>query len=106
MDEYNLHDKVKKGYIYMEIRRGMYGLPKVGILVNTLVKERLDPFGYYEAKHTPGLFLHKWRPVQFTLIADAFGVKYVGLEHAQHLIDSLETHYTVAKDWDGSLYCG
>jgi hypothetical protein len=106
MDEYNLHDKVKNGYIYMEIRRGMYGLPQAGILANTLLKERLAPFGYYEAKHTPGLFLHKWRPVQFTLVVDDFGVKYVGREHAQHLIDSLETHYTVAKDWDGSLYCG
>ena len=26
--------------------------------------------------------------------------------HDQRLIDSLETHYTVSKDWGGSLYCG
>ena len=38
MDKYNLHDKVKNGYIYMEIRRGMYGLPQAGILANTLLK--------------------------------------------------------------------
>ena len=46
MNEYNLHHKVKNGYIYMEICRGMYGLPQAGILVITLLKERLGPFGY------------------------------------------------------------
>jgi hypothetical protein len=30
----------------------------------------------------------------------------VGKEHAQHLIDALETDYTVSKDWSGGLYCG
>ena len=88
MNEYNLYDKVKNGYIYMKIHRGMYGLPQEGIIANTLLKERLAPFSYYEAKHIPGLFLHKWRPVQFTLVVDDFGVKYVGREHAQNLIES------------------
>ena len=83
----------------------MYGLPQAGILANTLLKKRLDPFGYYEAKHMPGIFLHKWRLVQFTLVFDGFRVKYVGHKHAQHLIDSLEKYYTIAKDWAGSLYC-
>ena len=67
MDEYNLHDKVKNGYIYMDIRRGMYGLSQAGIITKPLLKERLAPFGYYEAKHAPCLLLHNWIPVQFTL---------------------------------------
>jgi hypothetical protein len=37
---------------------------------------------------------------------DDFGVQYVGKEHAQHLIDALETNYTVSKDWTCGLYCG
>jgi hypothetical protein len=37
---------------------------------------------------------------------DDFGVKYVGKQHSQNLIDSLETYYTVSKDWNGGLYCG
>jgi hypothetical protein len=37
---------------------------------------------------------------------DDFGVQYVGKEHAQHLIDALETDYEVSKDWLGGLYCG
>jgi hypothetical protein len=39
-------------------------------------------------------------------VVDNFGVQYVGKEHAQHLIDALETDYTVSKDWTGGLYCG
>ena len=35
---YNLETKVKSnGYIYIEIRRGMYGLPKSGILSQQLL---------------------------------------------------------------------
>jgi hypothetical protein len=30
----------------------------------------------------------------------------VGKEHSQHLIDAVETDYTVSKDWTGGLYCG
>jgi hypothetical protein len=46
------------------------------------------------------------RPIQFTLVVDYFGIQYVGQEHAQHLIDALETDYTVSKYWTGGLYCG
>ena len=63
MIEYNLYDKAKEGFIYMEIIRGMYGLPKAGILANKLKKKRLQPHGYYEVKHTPGLFKHQSRPI-------------------------------------------
>jgi hypothetical protein len=37
---------------------------------------------------------------------DDFVVQYVGKEHAQHLIDALETDYTVSKDLAGGIYCG
>jgi hypothetical protein len=39
-------------------------------------------------------------------VVDEFGVQYVGKEHAQHLIDALETEYTVSKDLTSGLYCG
>ena len=106
MDLYNLHDKVKGGYIYMEIQMGMYGLPQSGILANKLLKERLAEHGYFELPHTPGLFMHKTRPVWFTLVVDDFGIKYVGRQHAEHLIGVLKEFYEVEVDWEGSLYCG
>jgi hypothetical protein len=37
---------------------------------------------------------------------DDFGVKYVGKEHADHLVASLKTKYTLIEDWAGDLYCG
>jgi len=39
-------------------------------------------------------------------VVDDFGVKYVGKEHALHLIESIKKTYTLTKDWSGDLYCG
>ena len=67
IDLYDLGSKVKNGYVYIEIQRGMYGLPQAGILANKLLKERLPQNDYFEVPHTRGLFWHKTRPVWFTL---------------------------------------
>jgi hypothetical protein len=39
--------------------------------------------------HTAGLWLHKMRPISFTLIVDDFAVKYMGKQHAEHLQNAL-----------------
>jgi hypothetical protein len=39
-------------------------------------------------------------------VVDDFGVKYVGREHAEHLIGCLKQTYKLSEDWTGSLYCG
>jgi hypothetical protein len=44
--------------------------------------------------------------IAFSLVVDNFGVKYVGLEHAQHLFDTLQSNYTVTADWDGNSFLG
>ena len=76
-------------------------------MANDQLKQKLAPAGYYEVPHTPGLFTHVTRPVQFTLVVDNFGVKYVGKEHADHLIKTLKGHYDkISVDWEGKLYCG
>ena len=93
--------------MYLEIRKAIYGLPQAGILANKQLREKLKPEGYYEVAHTPGLWWHGTRPVQFSLIVDDFGVKYVGKENAKHLIKAIKkASYEVALDWEGSLYCG
>ena len=106
IDQYGLADKVKNGFVYCAIIRCMYGLPQSGILANKLLRERLLKHGYYEMPHTPGLWKHVSRPISFTLVVDDFGIKYVGEEHAKHLIGVLEEDYTMDVDWTGSLYCG
>ena len=37
---------------------------------------------------------------------DDFDVKYVGEEHAEHLLQVLRQYYEVDKDESGSKYCG
>jgi hypothetical protein len=40
-------------------------------------------------------------------VVDNFGVKYVGKEHADHLINCLkEETYKLMEDWNDDLYCG
>jgi hypothetical protein len=56
---YGLLDKVLNGYVYMEIHKGMYGLPQAGILAIKLLKKRLEKHGYFEQPHSPGLWRHK-----------------------------------------------
>ncbi len=54
--QYGLLHKVVKGHIYLEVQRTVWGLPQAGILANKLLGKRLVPHGYYEYKHTPGLW--------------------------------------------------
>jgi hypothetical protein len=89
IDQYNLLSLVSDGHVYIEVQKGMYGLPQVGILANQLLARRLAIHGYHQTKFTPGFWRHVTRPIQFTLEVDDFGVQYVGKEHAQHLIDAL-----------------
>jgi hypothetical protein len=75
---YNVNALAVNGWVYIEIRKGMYGLKQAGLLANQLLMMRLAPLRYYPARHTPGLWLHKTRPTYFTLVVDYFAVKYVG----------------------------
>ena len=54
----------------------------------------------------PGLWKHDTRPIQFTLVVDNFGVKYVGKKHVHHLQRVLKQHYEIKRDWPGQRYIG
>jgi hypothetical protein len=69
---YQLQEKVLDGYIFVEICKGMYGLPQAGIHANKLLKERLVRHGYFQQPHTLGLLKHVTRPVWFNLCVDDF----------------------------------
>jgi hypothetical protein len=84
----------------------MYVLKQAGLLDNQLLQTRLTPFGYYPDRHTPGLWLHKTRPISFTLIVEDFAVKYVGKQHAEHLWNALLQTYELTTDWTATLYSG
>jgi hypothetical protein len=49
--EYKLDEIVTTdGYVYCEIRKGMYGLPQAGIIAQELLEECLAKHGYKQSK--------------------------------------------------------
>jgi hypothetical protein len=86
IDKYDLLNLAQDGKVYIEIQKGMYGLPQAKILANKLLQRNLAKDGYRPTQHTHGLWIHDTRPVSFSLLVDDFGVKYVGREHADHLM--------------------
>ena len=106
MDQYNLAPLVERGFVMVEIRKGIYGLPQAGILAYKLLCIRLAAGGYYPAQHTPGLFLHEKQPISFTLWVDDFGIKYIDKAHVEELLTLLGLHYKMKVDWNGTLYLG
>jgi hypothetical protein len=102
----NLSALAVDGWVYIEISKGMYGLKQAGLLANKLLQTHLAPFGFYPACHTPGSWLHKTRPISFTLVVDDFTVKYVGKQHAEHLRDALLRTYELTTDWTATVYSG
>jgi hypothetical protein len=78
IDEYGLTDVDfdSKGYAYVEIRKGMYGLKEAAVLAFDQLKAHLAPHGYAPVRHTPGLWKHNQRRTTFTLAVDDFGIKF------------------------------
>jgi hypothetical protein len=77
IEQYNLKEIANKaGMVFVEIRKGMYGLPQAGLLAQELLEQRLNKHSYHQSNQTPGLWTHKWGPIQFSLVVDNFGIKY------------------------------
>jgi hypothetical protein len=107
IDQYNLKEKVSKdGYVFVKIRRGIYGLPQAGIIAQELLEKQLNARGYYQSKFTPGPWTHETRNTKFALVVDDFGIKYESKEDAQHLIDSLTPFYSITTDKEGTRFIG
>jgi hypothetical protein len=106
IQKYNLNALAIDGWVYIEIRKGMYGLKQAVLLANQLLQTHLAPFGYYPARHTPRLWLHTTRPISFTLVVDRFAVKYVGKHHADHLRNALLRTYELTTVLTATVYSG
>ena len=77
------------GYVYVEIRKGMYGLKESGIIAYKRLVRNLQPHGYFPEAHTPGIWNQSTLPTTFTLTIDDFGIKLFDADDATHLLDSL-----------------
>ena len=49
---------MSNGWVYMEIRKGMYALPQEGLLAQELTEKRLAANVYTQNKLTPGQLNH------------------------------------------------
>ncbi len=106
VEQYDLAKHQKDGWLYLEMRQAVWGLPQAGILANKKLRRKLAPFRYYECVETPGLWKHESWPLTFTLVVDDFRVKYESKDDVDHLIASIKSTYKLTKNWMGNLYCG
>ena len=107
VQNYNLEKKTNRdGYVYAEIKRGMYGLPQAGLIAQQLLEKILNKKGYHKNDITPGLWKQKWRPICDSLWVDDFGVKYFGKYHADHLMSVLREYYKIYHNWKGKRHLG
>ncbi len=103
--QYDLNKYASNGFVYLEMWQAVWGLLQAGILANKLLRCCLLPHSYYKCNNTPGLWKHQTCPIAFTLVVDDFGNKYVGKEHADHLIQCIKNIYELTEDWTRDLYC-
>ncbi len=55
IQQYLLQDKVDiEGYIFIEVQKGMYGLPQAGISAQNLLEKCLNKHGYFQRRQYLG----------------------------------------------------
>jgi hypothetical protein len=107
MKQYNLTPLIHNNYVYVETRKGMYGLPQADKLASNQLIVALAPFGHQLVPLTAGLWQHKIHNITFCIVVDNFGVKYTNKDDANHVPESLqECNYKLSTDWTRSHYCG
>ena len=89
IEQYNLRTLSSNGGVFLEIQKFMPGLKKSGRIANDRLKAHLAQFGFAPVPITPALWKHDTKPIFFSLIVDDFGVKFIGNENANYLIQAL-----------------
>eukprot|EP00804_Cyclotella_cryptica_P002577 CCRYP_010410-RA/>CCRYP_010410-RA protein AED:0.12 eAED:0.12 QI:0/0/0/0.5/0/0/2/0/1280 len=91
-------------WVYFRADKTHYGLPQAGSLSHDLLEKRLNQEGYFKSLVVPGLWKHKTRNIQFVLVVDDFGIKYVKRDDLDHLVAVLRRYYDVSVDIDGKEF--
>jgi hypothetical protein len=94
IDKYDFLNLAQDGKVHIEIQKGMQKLPQAGILAKELLQRNLAKDGYRPTQHPHGIWTHDTHPISFSLVVDDFGVKYVGHEHAEHLMACIKKNIT------------
>ena len=106
-DKYDINSKVHTdNYVYIRIKKGMYGLKQAAVLAYNKLVTVLSTHGYKPCTYSTGLWEHTTLKTKFCVCVDDFGVKYFNKADADHLLTALKTHYSLTIDWTGGDYCG
>jgi hypothetical protein len=105
INKYKLREKVTPdGWIYIKCVKTVLGLPQSGSLSNDALEARLNKEGYFKSKIIPALWKHCTRNIQFVLVVDNFGIKYLRKEDLDHLLKTLRKYYDVKVGLDGKEF--
>jgi hypothetical protein len=63
IEKYDLIELSQDGKVYIEIQKGMHGLPQAGILTTKLLQRNLAKDGYRPTQHTQALWTHDTCPI-------------------------------------------
>jgi hypothetical protein len=75
IEKYKLDTMVTNGKVYVEVSKGIYGLPQAGKLANEQLIWHLAPFGYSPVPQMAGLWKHDTRDITFLLFVDNFALE-------------------------------
>ena len=107
IDQYKLSEKVAPdGYIYIKIKKGMYGLKEAAVLAYEQLKKFLNKYGYNHVPGTAGIWTHITKPTAFCLCVDDIALKYYNQADLHHFFTALGNHYKYHLDQNGTHYMG
>ena len=91
IDDYKLNNIINNNrWVYIEIRKALYGLCQSSALAAKKLAADLKPYGYYKVPKTNSLWQHESCPISFTLVVNDFWVSYVNKEDTKHLEAALK----------------
>jgi hypothetical protein len=106
IDQCDLMSIACKGHVHVKITKGMCSLPQAGRIANDALVLHLAQNGCHQSTQIRGLFKHETRPISFCPVVDDFGIKCIGKENAEHLIQTPHNKCTVTINWAGKQFCG
>ena len=103
---YNLDSIVHNNFIYIRIKKGLFGLKQSALLAYQQLSAILKEGGYTPIIGSLGMWKHPTKRVLFNLCVDDFGVKYYDKNDVNDLISLIQSKYTVKADWTGKNFLG
>lgn len=82
---YNLYQLVDNEYIYIKIKKGMYGLNQATLLDYEMLLEIINKAGFHQIPTSLGLLKHDTKQKISSLYVENFGIKYYNMEDLEHL---------------------